>query len=50
MTRRPLAQVRILKRPDLAPDAVRVEVDCRYSTTGSTSIPSEVHARGDQRA
>jgi hypothetical protein len=41
MTRRPLAQVRILKQPHLAPDAVRVEIDCRYSTTGLTSIPSE---------
>jgi len=42
MTGRPIAQVRVLKRPDLAPGAVRVEVACRYSTTGLTSIPSEV--------
>ena len=41
MTRRPVATVRILKQPHLAPDAVRVEIDCRYSTTGLTSIPSE---------
>jgi hypothetical protein len=41
MTRRPLAQVRILRQLHLSPDAVRVEIDCRYSTTGLTSIPSE---------
>jgi hypothetical protein len=41
MNRRPLATVRVLRRPDLAPDAVRVEIDCRYSRTGLTSIPSE---------
>jgi hypothetical protein len=40
MTRRPQATVRILRQPHLAPDAVRVEVDCRYSTTGLTAIPS----------
>ncbi len=40
MTRRPSATVRVLTRPDLGPGAVRIEVDCRYSTTGLTSIPA----------
>lgn len=40
MKRRPIAEVRILKLPHLHPDAVRVEIDCRYSTTGLTSIPA----------
>jgi hypothetical protein len=41
VSRRPLATVRILKQPDLSPDAVRVEIECRSSTTGLTSIPSK---------
>jgi hypothetical protein len=39
MTRRPQATVRILTLPHLHPDAVRIEIDCRYSTTGLTSVP-----------
>jgi hypothetical protein len=30
--------VRVLQRPDLAEGCLRIEVDCRYSTTGLTSI------------
>jgi hypothetical protein len=40
VSRRPVATVRILRRPDLHPEAVRVEVDCPASTTGLTSIPN----------
>ncbi len=36
----PRATLRIHSRPDLAPGAICFEVDCRYSTTGLTSIPS----------
>ena len=36
----PRATLTIYRRPDLAPGAVRFEVDCRYSTTGLTSIPT----------
>ena len=36
----PRATLRILRRPDLAPGAARYEVDCKYSTTGLTSIPN----------
>jgi hypothetical protein len=39
MARRPLACVRILKLPHLDPDAIRVEIDCKFSATGLTSIP-----------
>jgi hypothetical protein len=39
MTRRPLATVRVIMRPDLAKSAYRVEVDCPASTTGITSLP-----------
>ncbi len=39
MKRRPQATVRVLKLPHIAPDAIRIEIDCRYSTTGLTSIP-----------
>lgn len=28
-----------MRLPHLHPDAVRVEVDCRFSTTGVTSVP-----------
>jgi hypothetical protein len=44
MTRRPIASVRVLTLPHLHPDAVRVEVDCRFSTTGLTSIPGPMLA------
>lgn len=40
MRRRPSATVRVLTRPDLHPDAVRIEVDCPASCTGLTSIPA----------
>jgi hypothetical protein len=39
MSRRPLATVRVLNLPHIAPDAVRVEVECPASTTGITSLP-----------
>ena len=41
MSRRPIAQVRVLRRPDLAEGCVRVEIECRFSMTGITSIPSK---------
>ena len=41
MSRQPIATVRVLQRPDLAEGCVRVEIECRHSTTGITSIPSE---------
>jgi hypothetical protein len=39
--RAPMAAVRVLLLPQIAPDAIRIEVDCRYSTTGMTSVPSD---------
>ncbi len=36
--RRPAATLRILRRPDLGEGVVRLEVDCRYGTTGITQI------------
>jgi hypothetical protein len=39
MNGRPLARVTDIPMPQLDPDTVRVEVDCRCSTTGITSIP-----------
>jgi hypothetical protein len=44
MMRRPIAEVRVIRRPDLYPDAVRIEIDCTYSTTGLTSIPGPMLA------
>jgi hypothetical protein len=44
MTRRPIAEVRILEQPHLHPEAVRVEIECRYSATGLTSIPGPMLA------
>jgi hypothetical protein len=44
MSRRPIAQVRVLEQPHLHPEAVRVEVDCRYSTTGLTALPGPMLA------
>ena len=38
MSRRPTATVRVLQRPDPAPDALRIEVQCRHSVTGLTSL------------
>lgn len=40
MKRQPSATVRVLRRPDLHPEAIRVEIDCPKSTTGLTSIPA----------
>lgn len=40
MSRQPIAEVRVLRRPDLHPDAIRIEVGCRHGMTGLTSIPS----------
>ena len=43
-TKLPRATLRILRRPDLAPDAKRIEVDCRCATTGLTLLPQpELH-------
>lgn len=39
MTRRPLAQVRVLKLPHLHPDALRIEVECPVGVTGLTHVP-----------
>src|SRR5438067_9892848 len=41
MSRRPLATVRVLQRPDLAEGCLRIEVECRYGTTGLTSIAAD---------
>ena len=38
--RRPIATVRVLPLPDLAPGAVRVEVECPEGTTGMTQVPA----------
>ena len=40
MSRRPIAEVRVIKLPELHPDAVRIEVECPASTTGMTSVPA----------
>ena len=39
MSRRPSAEVRVIRMPDLHPAAVRVEIGCRHSTTGLTQAP-----------
>jgi hypothetical protein len=39
MTRRPYAQVQVIHLPHLAEGAYRIEVDCRYSATGITTLP-----------
>jgi hypothetical protein len=44
MSRRPIAEVRVMKVPHVHPDALRIEIDCKYSTTGLTSIPRPHHA------
>jgi hypothetical protein len=41
MRRRPIATVRILKVPQFARDAVQVEIECRFSTAGLTSVAAE---------
>ena len=38
--KRPSATVRVLPLPDLAPGAVRVEVECPEGTTGMTQVPA----------
>jgi hypothetical protein len=44
MSRRPIAEVRVLKLPHLHPEAIRIEIECRFSTTGLTSIPGPMLA------
>ncbi len=44
----PRARLRIHSRPDLAPGAIRYEVDCWYSTTGLTHLPSPVLPMTDE--
>jgi len=44
MSRQPIAAVRIIRMPHLHPDAIRVEVDCRYITTGLTALPGPILA------
>jgi hypothetical protein len=39
MTRRPIAEVRVIHMPHLAEGCVRVEVECSGSTTGLTHVP-----------
>jgi len=44
MTRRPIAEVKVIRMPHLHPDAVRVEIECPWSTTGLTSLPGPLFA------
>ena len=39
MSRRPSATVTVLTLPHLHPDAIRIEIECRWGTTGLTSFP-----------
>jgi single-strand DNA-binding protein len=39
MKHRPLAEVRVIRMSHIAAGAVRVEVECRHSTTGLTHVP-----------
>ena len=39
MSRRSIAEVRVIRMPRLGEDAVRVEVACPASTTGITHVP-----------
>ena len=39
-TKLPRASLRVLHQPHLGPGVVRFEVDCKYSTTGLTHVPS----------
>jgi hypothetical protein len=41
---RPQATVRVLSLPHIDAEAVRIEIDCRYSTTGLTHVPSALVA------
>lgn len=41
MMRQAVASVRVLRQPHIALAAVRVEIDCKYSTTGLTQLPSD---------
>ena len=41
---RPSAAVTVLKRPDLHQDVVRIEIGCRYGTTGLTQVPGPMLA------
>jgi hypothetical protein len=41
VTHRPKATLRILRRPDLGEGVVRLEVDCRYGTTGITQVSAD---------
>ena len=41
---RPVAEVRAIGVPYLHPDAVRIEVDCRYATTDLTALPGPMLA------
>jgi hypothetical protein len=39
MSRRPIAEVRVIRMPHLAAGCIRVEVECSASTTGLTHVP-----------
>ena len=41
---KPIAAVTVIPMPHVHPDAVRVEVECRSSATGLTSIPGPMLA------
>ena len=43
VSRQPSASVIVKRLPHIAPDAIRIEIDCRYSTTGLTSIPGRAY-------
>jgi hypothetical protein len=42
MTRRPIATIRVLHRPDLAEGCIRIEIECSGSVTGLTHVPGPV--------
>ena len=44
MSHLPPAVVTILKQPCLHPDAIRVEIECRYLMTGLTQVPGLMQA------
>ena len=44
MTRRPVATVAVIHRPDFGPGAIRVEVACPAGVTGISSIPGPLPA------
>jgi hypothetical protein len=39
MSHLPIASVQVLQRADLADGCLRIEIECRYGTTGLTSLP-----------